>query len=302
MARLQVRLFLLFITLFFLTKMQTVVAVPSDSQDIWRVDLNSVAYQPASERYFPQLAFYRWKDNRWIASDAETFFDTQQPEIPLIVFVPGYTSTTPQTTRVGLGVVQNFEPNKPCRVVFWDWFSDRGPANIRRDVRRKLPVANTAGGYLTLFLQKLEPQSKVCLFGFSFGSRIVCHAAETLRQNDQRPEGLRLNLVLSGAATDQNWFAKGQRHSRIPEIVEKILITYNPDDWALQFYPFMYNLRDKAPALGYTGLPLRTIPAQFRAQFESINVNRYIDREHQTLFHVQTPVFRSRINAYFFFE
>jgi esterase/lipase superfamily enzyme len=130
----------------------------------------------------------------------------------------------------------------------------------------------------------------------------VCHAVETLRRNDQRPEGLRLNLVLSGAATDQDWFARGQRHSRIPEIVEKILVTYNPDDWALRFYPLMYNHRDRAPALGYKGLPWQNIPPAYRAQFESISVRRYIADEHRTLHHVRTPVFRSRINTYFFFE
>ena len=306
MVRLQVRLFvffpLLLALLFILPKTQIAAAVPNEHQDIWRVDLYTAAYFPASERYFSHLAYYRWENNHWAASDAETFFRTQQPEIPLIIFAPGYTSTTSRTTQVGLGIVQSFDPNKPCRVIFWDWYSDRGPGNIRRDVRSKLPIANNAGVYLALFLQNLKPQSKVCLFGFSFGSRIVCHAAETLRRNDQRPEGLRLNLVLSGAATDQNWFARGQQHSRVPEIVEKILVTYNPDDWVLRFYPLMYNFRDKAPALGFKGLPMWCIPPEFRAQFENINVQRNIGKEHQTLFHVRTPAFQSRINTYFFFE
>ena len=300
--KLQVRIFLLFLLLFVLPNTQAATAVPGEQQDIWRVDLRSVAHLPGSERHFSKLAYYRWEKNRWVASDAETFFASQKPEIPLIVFAPGYTSTTPQTTKVGLGIVQNFDPNKPCRVVFWDWYSDKGTGNIRHDVRSKLPIIANTSNYLALFLQKVKPQSKVCLFGFSFGSRIVCHAAETLRKNNQRPEGLRLNLVLSGAATDQLWFAKGQQHSRIPEIVEKILITYNPDDWALRFYPMMYDHRDKASALGATGLPLRSIAPEFRAQFENINVQRYIGKEHQTLFHVQTPVFRSRINTFFFFE
>ena len=298
--RLQVRLF--FLLLFALPYMQTAAAALGERQDVWRVDLSSVTYLSDSERHFSKLTYYQWEKNRWVASDAETFFATQQPETPLVVFAPGYNSTTQQTTTVGLGIVRNFDPNKPCRIVFWDWYSTKGVGNIRRDIRSKLPIVNSTGNYLALFLQNLKPQSKVCLFGFSFGSRIVCHAVETLRKNDQRPEGLRLNLVLSGAATDQIWFAKGQKHGRIPEIVEKILITYNPDDWALRFYPMMYDHRDKAPALGYTGLPLRSVAPEFRSKFESINVQRYIGKEHQTLSHVQTPVFRIRIGTYFFFE
>ena len=302
MIKMKVHIFVLFFLLFTLPNMQTTVAVPCEHQDIWRVDLHSVAHLPANEQHFPKLTYYRWENNRWRVSDAEFFVATQQPEIPLIVFAPGYSSTTQQATQVGLGIARYFDPDKPYRVVIWDWYSDRGLGNVRRDIRSKLPVVHNTADYLALFLQELKSQSKVCLFGFSLGSRIVCHAVETLRQNDQRPEGLRLNLVLSGAATDQNWFARGQRHSRIPEIVEKILVTYNSDDWVLRFYPLMYNCRDKTPALGYKGLSIQSIPSEFRAQFENINVHRYINREHQTLYHVRTPVFYSRINTYFFFE
>ena len=302
MPKLQVRIFLFLFLLLALLKTQIAVAVPSECQDVWRVDLRAVARLNADEQHFSKLAYYRWENNQWQSSDAETFFNTQQFEIPLIVFAPGYTSTTPQTTQVGFGLVQNFDPNKPCRIVFWDWYSEKGAGCIRRDIRSKLPIVNNTAGYLALFLQKLEPQSKVCLFGFSFGSRIVCIAVETLRQNDWQPVGLRLRLVLSGAATDRDWFAQGHQHGRIPEIVEKILVTYSPDDWALRFYPLMYDCRHRAKALGLEGLPMRSIAPEFRDKFENVNVSRHVGDEHQTVLHVQTPAFRSRINSYFFFE
>ena len=298
----QVRVFPILVLLFALPVTQVAAAVPSECQDIWRVDLHAIAKASANERHFSKLVYYRWQENRWQSSDADTFFKTQQPEIPLIFFVPGYTSTTPQTTQVGLGIVQDFDPNKQCRVVFWDWFSDRGIGNIRRDVRNKLPIVDNAAGYLALLLERLESQSKACLFGFSFGSRIVCNAAETLRKNDQRPEGLRLHLVLAGSATDSDWFAKGQQHGRVPEIVEKILVTYSPGDWALRFYPLMYNLRCRPKALGFEGLPMRSIAPEFQDTFENVNVNRYIGDEHKTLLHVRTPAFQRRIDSYFFFE
>jgi hypothetical protein len=277
-------------------------AAPNECQDIWRVDLRNVAHLNFGEQHFFKLKYYRWENDQWHLSDAETFFDTQQPEVPLIFFAPGYTSTTPQTTRVGLSVVQNFDLNKPCRVVFWDWYSDRGPGSIRRDARSKFPIMNDAADYLALLLQGVKSNSKVCLFGFSFGSRIVCQAVETLRKSGLQPEGLRLHLVLTGAASDERWFAQGQQHGRIPEIAEKILVTYNPDDWVLRFYPCIYNLRQRSAALGLTGLPMRNITPQYRNRFENVNVCRYIGDEHQTLYHVQNPAFRSRINTYFFFE
>ena len=302
MAKWEVRTFLLILLLFAPLKTQAAETMPGECQDIWRVDLHAVAWLDANEQHFLKLQYYRWENNQWLPSDAETFFDTQQAEIPLIVFAPGYTSTTLQTTQVGLGLVRNFDPNKPCRIVFWDWYSERGPGNLRCDVRNKLSIINNTADYLALLLQKVKPQSKVALFGFSFGSRIVCEAAESLRKSGQRPEGLRLNLVLSGAATDQLWFAKGQQHGKTPEITEKILVTYNPKDWALRFYPLMYGLHHKAKALGRTGLPVRQIDPAYRDRFENVDVSRSIGDEHQTLYHVQTPAFRSRINGYFFFE
>ncbi|MDR0328733.1 MAG: hypothetical protein LBI05_10605 [Planctomycetaceae bacterium] len=302
MSKIRPRTLIIVSIMLVLLKMPLVAAQPSECQDVWRIDLHAVARLSATEQYFSKLKYDRWEQNRWQPSDAETFFDTQQSEIPLIFFVPGYTSTTPQTTRVGLGVVQTFDPTKPCRVVFLDWYSDKEMLKIRRDIRSKLSIINNTADYLTLILQEVRPQAKVCLFGFSFGSRIVCQAVESLRQSGQRSEGMRLHLVLSGAATDQFWFAAGNRHDKIPEIVEKILVTYNPDDWALQFYPLMYSLRCQPKALGLEGLPMRSIDPKYRDRFENLDVSHYIGNEHQTLYHVRNVAFRSRINAYFFFE
>ena len=302
MSKFKIRNFFLVLLLLTLLKMQVMAAVPSECQDIWRVNLRAVARLNDCEQHFSKLTYYRWQNNRWQASDAATFFGSQQSEIPLIVFAPGYTLTTQQTTQVGLGIVRNFDPKKPCRIVLWDWYSDRGIGNIRRDVRSKIPIANNAADYLAQFLHTLKPQSKVCLFGFSFGSRIMCNAVETLRKKDLQPEGLRLNLVLSGAATDQDWLTKGGEHNHVPQIAEKILITYNPTDWVLRLYPLMYSFRCDATALGLEGLPLRSVAPEFQNRFENIDVNRYIGSGHQTLLHVRTPVFRSRINTYFFFE
>jgi len=108
--------------------------------------------------------------------------------------------------------------------------------------------------------------------------------------------------VLSAAATDRDWFAAGQQHRRVPEIVDKILVTYNPDDWALRFYPFLYDRQHRTKALGLEGLPILNIAPEYRDRFENINISRYIGDEHQTLHHVRSPGFRSKINTYVFFE
>jgi len=279
------------------------VAVPSANQDIWRVDLRPVTQLTANEQNFMRLKYYRWANNRWHPSDAETFFGTQQADIPLILFALGYSLTTQATTEVGHAIVRHFDPSKPCRIVYWDWYSDMETIKIRRDLREKIPVADTAADYLGYFLQKLKPQSKACLFGFSFGCRIINQAAEVLRRSGQRPEGLRLHLVIAGSATDQDWFSAGQLHGNVPEITDKILITHNPDDLSLKFYPFLYPRRNRtATALGVHGVPIWSVVPEFRDRFENVNVGRYVGRKHETLGHVGSAAFQRRINTYFFFE
>ena len=302
MPKLHVHLFLSVSLLLVLLKTQTVAAVPSECQDVWRIDSRPVARLRADEQNVSKLQYYRWNNNRWQISDEETFFDTQQADVPVILFALGFTLTTREMTQTGFSIVRNFDPNKPCRIVFWDWYSDRTGDAYRIDIRKRLPIADNTGDYLALFLQKLKPQSKTCLFGFSLGNRILCGAAETLRKSEQRPEGLRLHLVLSGAAADWDKFAKGGQHGNVPQVAEKIMVTYSPSDFVLRFYPAVYGLRFRPAALGLKGLPMQNIDPIYRAQFENIDVTHYNGGKHQTLTHVQNSAFRSRINTYFFFE
>ena len=285
-----------------LLKMQVAAAVPNECQDVWLVDLRAVAKLSADEQYFPKLKYSRWDNNRWQISDAETFFETQQAEIPVIFLALGFTLTTSEVTQTGFDIVRYFDPNKPCRIVFLDWYSDRTGDTYRRDIRKRLPITDNTGDYVALLLQNLKPQSKACLFGFSLGNRITCGAAEALRKNGRQPEDLRLHLVISGSATDWYLFAEGKPHGEVPLVAEKIMVTYNPSDIALRFYHAIYGCLNKTAALGFTGLPMQSIDPEYRDRFENINIERYIGGKHQTLAHVKCPPFRNRINTYFFFE
>ena len=299
MTKLEIRMCLFALLTFALLKTQPSAVA---QQDIWRVDLHGVAQLLASEQNFSRLQFYQWNNNRWLPSNAESFLDSQCSETPLIILALGYSLTTRDTTQVGHNIVRTFDPDKTCQVVFWDWFSDRGNYRIRRDIRSKVPIADNAANYLALLLQKLEPQSKVCIFGFSFGSRIACQSVETLRSSGREPENLQLHLVLSGAAADQHWFAQGQRYGHIAELVEKVLITYNPDDWVLRLYPLMYPIGHRPSALGLHGMPMQDIESVYRHRFENVDVQSYMGHAHQTLKHVRSSAFQSRMGEYFFFE
>ncbi|MDR0704715.1 MAG: hypothetical protein LBF88_06955, partial [Planctomycetaceae bacterium] len=242
--------------------------------------------------------YRRLQNNRWESSDAVTFFDSLNPAVPLIIFAPGYTSTTSNTIEVGLGITRILPSEKPYRMVFWNWPSQRVVHLLRPDIRAKIPVAVANGYYLAQLLRRLKPESLVCLLGFSFGNRILGEAIANLEK--QTPEKLRIRMVMASSATDQHDFAEGAKYSRIPELVEKILILYNPLDFRLMFYPFLYDSEIQINALGRYG-PSASVRQKFQDRIEAVNVDSYIGIRHRTLIVLNTPAFRQRINTYLFF-
>ncbi|MDR1492517.1 MAG: hypothetical protein LBT05_07335 [Planctomycetaceae bacterium] len=280
--------FLVFLTSF---------SVFAEQQDVWLIDLHSTSWTNASETNFERIAYYQLINNRWVKTHAEEFFKTQNPEIPLTLFSPGYTSATSDTIEIGKKLVQLYPQNHQNRTVFWQWSADRRFLRLSKDIRAKIPVAEASGKYLTMFLRKLKPKSKICMIGFSFGNRIICDAVQN--SGDLK---LHIHLVLAAAATDRHWLSENSRHADVYKIAEKILILYNPDDLALKFYPFLYGSRYRPDALGRFGPCLSQIPEKNRYKIESINVNDYVGKNHRTIKYIQTPIFRQKINRYLFFE
>lgn len=269
-------------------------------QDIWLVDTHHAPWNNATKEGFAKVVYYQLDGHRWVRSDAETFFETQSPEVPLVLLSPGYTSTTSDTIEVGMALVRLYESNQNCRTVFWSWPAEKIRLRLARDIRDKIHVAAASGGYMAMFLNRLKPDSQVCMIGFSFGNRIICDAVEKL--GDDRPAGMRIHLVLTASATDRGWLATGSRHGNVPRLADKILILYNPADRALSFYPLLYGNGSRPDALGSFGPPLARIAQEYRGRIEAVNVQPYIGRNHLTLYHLQTPIFRLRMNDYLFFD
>jgi len=268
-------------------------------QDIWLIDTQNAPWSHASEAGFSKIVFYQFVDNQWVRSDAESFFETQTADVPLVLFSPGYTTTTTNIIEIGMLLVQLYQPGQNCRTVFWKWPSEKLRLRVVSDIRDKIVVAETNGDYLAMFLHRLKPESQVCMVGFSFGNRIICDAVARL--GDDRPDGMRIHLVLTASATDRGWLASGSRHGDVPRLVEKILILYNPIDRVLMLYPLLYGNGSRPDALGRFGPPLSKITLEYRDRIEAVNVQCYIGKMHQTVYHLRTPVFRQRMNDLLFF-
>lgn len=275
-------------------------SIPAHAEsDIWMIDSYSIPWTKASEKSFERIAYFKLEKNRWVRSDAETFHSSQTPEIPVVIFSPGYTSTTSDTVGVGMSLYRICELHeKPFRMIFWNWPAKKEIICLRPDIRAKIPVATANGEYMSMFLRKLKPESKVSILGFSFGTRIVCDAVEFL--GDDRPEGMRINLVLAAAATDQQWLSARSRHKDVPRLTEKLLVLYNPNDRALHFYFGLYN-GGHVEALGRFGPPIQAIQEEFRDRIEAVNVFANVGVRHRTVYHLNSKPFRDRVDSYLLF-
>lgn len=267
-----------------------------EQADIWLVDSYHISWNRASAREFQGIRYFRLRGNRWIASDATTFLQTHRPEVPISIFVPGYTARMTDIWDCTSSLIELYDPAIPTRTVIWNWPAEQVVLSLVHDIRKKITVAAASGKYLAMFLQSLSEESRVGIFGFSFGNRIVCDAVEHLR--DFRPEGLRIRLMLIGAACDRDALAEGWRNGNVPKIAEKILVLYNPCDRSLFLYRLLYGNGYEPEALGRYGPPFSAILPEYRDRFEAININSQVGIRHRTSVHINTISFRSRVRTY----
>ena len=270
------------------------------THDIWYIDSQSVSWTCATEADFSRISYFRLDENRWQRSDAAEFYETHSPEIPLVIFVPGYSATPADIVEEGMKLsALCAQKNIPCRMVFWGWPARRVYTPLPEDIRAKLPVTAASARYLAMFLRRLPPGSSVSMFGFSFGARIICDAVELLR-NSCPPE-IRIRLVLAAPASDRNWLGEHCRHADVPKIAEKTLILCNANDRALRFYPRLYADGSRPEALGRLGPHYCTISPEFRSKIETVDVGPYVGGQHRTLPYMDTPPFRRRMGTYLLF-
>lgn len=268
--------------------------------DVWIVNSHTPSWTRPSDAEFAKITYSHLADARWQPRDAAAFADSLREGVPVVIYVPGYTTTSCDLTSIGMSMIRYYGPDRTARTVFWNWPAERVTSGLAQDIRMKIPVATANAEYLARFIRTLPADTKVSIVAFSFGARVACDAVEKLK--DDRPEGLRVRLVLMGAATDWHWLGEKYRHADVPKIAEKILVMYNPEDRALHFYPRLYGGGRGPEALGRFGPPRSLILPEFRDRLEAINIYPYVGPKHQTILHLCTPAFRNRVGTYLFFE
>jgi hypothetical protein len=164
--------------------------------------------------------------------------------------------------------------------------------------------------YLAECLRSIERQVPVSLIGYSFGARIITGALHLLAGGEVagrslpkrlaqaekgKPAEMTRRAVLVAAALDADWLLPGRRNGLALSQVNRLLITRNPCDRVLRWYPLMYGCRGPE-AMGRVG-PRCWCCAE---NVEVVNVSCAVGRAHDWASYLRAPGLRNRLADYTF--
>ena len=120
---------------------------------------------------------------RWQPADGQSFLHGDDSRLPTTLFLHGNRDDFDDAVDDGWQLYRLLEQDaggRPFRLVIWSWPADRIPGRNRRDVQVKASYSDVDALYLAAELHRIDPQTPLCLIGYSFGARIVSGALHVL--------------------------------------------------------------------------------------------------------------------------
>ena len=235
----------------------------------------TVAAMPASEfrvistrNGAPQWQV-RGDDGQFRRTNESTFRETTDTTLPLVVFVHGNQTSHNRAIGMGCELYRLLCSEKiSFRLVVWSWNSDCESLAVRIDSRLKADRADAQAVPLASFIASQPAESPVILVGYSFGCRTIGGAAQLCAGGKWL--GKRLAFASAGlestantrvlrsidaaifiaAAMDDTNFQTGGGMDVAFDAIGRSLITVNPCDQALAFYPMISDQCRSATGFG----------------------------------------------------
>lgn len=261
-----------------------------------------------------QLRFFRYQPfSGWQVADSEQWVQGSGAAAMTLVYVHGNRIEADEAAQRGLAAYRALLRSRPAvpalRFVVWSWPSSKiQQPRPRLDAQVKAARTDCESFLLASFLHGLEPDTQLCLLGYSFGARIVSGALHltgggtlgrfALADAGARPAGA-ARAVLYAAALDNSWWLPGGYHDQAVAQVEQLLLLYNTADPVLRLYPRL-DPRSSAAALGYTGLLRPTRLGQDAAQFEQANARYQIGKTHDERAYFASEILMQRMREALF--
>jgi hypothetical protein len=265
------------------------------------------------------LDYWRYDDaGRW-RKVTEEDFTAADTAIPTCFHVHGNRVSVCEANLGGWHYYTKFtaagcRERGPLRWVIFSWPSDRLNTGPRKDVQIKATRAECYGFYLASVVDRLSPDAKVSMLGYSFGTRLIGASLHYLgggklrgRQlSELQVEKRNVRTVLLAAALDNNHFSPGHAMQAAPTQIDRLLLGLNPRDPALKWYALLYQItfrpRRGQQALGHSGVPGLQCSA-LNGRVEQRNMECAVGREHDTHgYHYLTPWFVERMRTYVYYE
>jgi hypothetical protein len=264
---------------------------------VWLINTRCLGCPPANLTDTPKLDVWR-HDARagWKQASVAAFLAAQSAERQVCVHMHGARTDHGEAVPRGLELyrrVTSGAPEAPISFVIWSWPTSPAGRPLR-DLRAMASRSDSDACYLAWLLARLDPHTRVELFGFSYGARMATGAlhllaggsllGRSLPRNDQ-PERTPINAVLWTPALNNDWLLPNNYHGRAVECLDRMLIVYNPCDRAMSRYHLV------APCgcgqgLGFTGLAGRAQLGKVQQRIEQWNGSGDLGSEHSFYNHM----------------
>lgn len=284
-------------------------SVPS----LWLVSTRSTSYCSPTDKQTDRLKYWR-RDAacKWQSSNLPELLATDDLQVTTLVYVHENRVTRYESFRRAVVLQAKLSravpPDRPFRLIVISWPADRIGWRPRPDIQAKAQRSEAHGYYLAWLLDQMNPQIPIGLFGNSFGPRMITTALHYLgggsihgRRLSSRvhPDRRPFRVALMAAALDAHWLYPGQRYGRALTQVDHMLVTKNPCDEVLRWYPRIYG-RAGPHALGYVGVPRESRLKTHREKVIEWNVSGYVGSTHSWTTYEGSPSLLAKIVPHLF--
>jgi hypothetical protein len=235
----------------------------------------------------------------WQTATIEEFLAADDPQMVTALWIHGNDVASENAVEQGHEIFHTVAGNgcRGVRFVIWSWPSDYVPGGLKNDAQVKYHRTNIEPFYVGQVLDRIRPEIPAVLMGYSFGARIstgTLHLlgggainGRTLPLATTATERAPRRAVLLAAAVGRDALAPGHRHSQALGQVDRMVITVNPRDRVLRFFPALADDGDEA--LGFSGPSGLGRSGELRSRVVLFNVTPYVHKHHLSSEYQRSP-------------
>jgi hypothetical protein len=281
------------------------------SQQVWLVSSRQAPCDPPACGGEAMLGYwFLGPDNQWVSASLDAFLATDSAAVPTVIFIHGNRVDADRAVCDGRFVLSQLSVSaqgRPFRFVIFSWPADRLDTGQRDDVRCKAVRSDAQSYYLAWLINRTHPGVPLDLIGFSFGARVVAGALELLGGGcvagqvlpDRTPGHAPIRAMLVAAALDSDWLLPDHRNGLALGQVQRMLVSVDPLDRALHFYPRLYG-RGGPEALGSCGPDCPQQLGPQAVKLELVDVQCEVGKVHDWTNYASACSLMSRLGWYAF--